>query len=101
MGISLSNKDYIAFTIKKKRKKGKKRHDYDAIADYNKTIVKSREKERERDETNRKEKRKWRERFSLMRPPSIARKKKRAECRRTGCVYAVRTLITRLDRYYI
>lgn len=41
MGISLSNKDYIAFTIKKK-KKGKERHDYDAIADYNKTIIKKR-----------------------------------------------------------
>lgn len=43
MGISLSDKDYIAFTIKKKRKKGKKKHDYDAIADYNKTIIKKRE----------------------------------------------------------
>lgn len=31
MGISLSNKDYIAFTIKS--------HDYDAIADCNKTMI--------------------------------------------------------------
>jgi len=45
LGISLSNKDYIAFTIKKKRKK---RHDYDATADYNKTIIKRAEKKRER-----------------------------------------------------
>lgn len=40
MGISLSNKDYIAFTIKKKEKRKEKRHDYDATADYNKTIIK-------------------------------------------------------------
>lgn len=45
MGISLSNKDYIAFTIKKERKK---RHDYDATADYNKTIIKEpRKREKE------------------------------------------------------
>lgn len=41
----MSNKDYIAFTIKKKRKK---RHDYDATADYNKTIIKEpRKREKE------------------------------------------------------
>lgn len=49
MGISLSNKDYIAFTIKKKKnERKKKRHDYDAIADYNKTINKGKNRERER-----------------------------------------------------
>lgn len=54
MGISLSNKDYIAFTIKKNERK-EKGHDYDAIADYNKTIMKKRtEKERNKKKKKRK-----------------------------------------------
>lgn len=96
MGISLSNKDYIAFTIKKKKKE--KRHDYDVTADYNKTIIKEprkREKKREK---------KWRKRNTarvlLTRPPRI-------DCIARWAsggagvpdVYAVRTLIKRLDRY--
>lgn len=59
MGISLSNKDYIAFIYYKEkkrekereRKEGKERHDdyYDAIADYNKTIIKKMNREKKRD----------------------------------------------------
>lgn len=75
MGISLSNKDYIAFTIKKNERK-KKGHDYDAIADYNKTIIKKRT-EKERNKKKRKEKTKHSESAFLTRlPRPIVRKKK-------------------------
>jgi len=60
LGISLSNKDYIAFTIKKKEKK-EKIHDYDATADYNKNDNKRAEKERKKG--GKKENETWRECF--------------------------------------
>lgn len=62
MGISLSNKDYIAFTIKEKKKKNERKkegHDYDAIADYNKKqIIKQIIKKRTEKGGNKKEKKK-------------------------------------------
>lgn len=95
MGISLSNKDYIAFTIKKKERK-EKRHDYDATADYNKNDNKRAEKERERGE--KKEKRNL-ARVLLTRPPQIDCTRKASGGAGVPDVYAVRTLIKRLDRY--
>lgn len=90
MGISLSNKDYIAFTIKKKKeeKEGReKRHDYDVTADCNKTIIKGpRKRERKRGGKKKGGNENVR-RAIATRPPQIdwhARGERR--CGRTGCV---------------
>lgn len=85
MGISLSNKDYIAFTIKEKKERKEKRHDYDATADYNKNDNKRAEKERERG-GKKKGKRKPGE--SASDAPSANRLHAKGErrCGRTGCV---------------
>lgn len=83
MGISLSNKDYIVFTIKKKKKRERKRHDYDATADYNKTIIKEPRKREKKGE-----KRKRNIARVLLNAPSANRLHTKGErrCGRTGCV---------------
>lgn len=96
MGISLSNKDYIAFTIKKKKERKEKRHDYDATADYNKTIIKE---PRKREKRGGGEENETMARVLLTRPPQNDYTRKANGGADVPGVYAVRTLINRLDRY--